>query len=66
MVVTRDCVGKPTKFGVAEGVSNCGVATWYWHGDDFSDGVERNVVNAEAPDKVVNVSHILLMWLRSQ
>jgi len=66
LVVTRDCVGKPTKFGFAEGVSNCGVAAWDWHGDDFSDGVERNVVNAEAPDKVVNVSHILLMWLRSQ
>ena len=66
MVVTRDCVGKPTKFGVAEGVTNCGVATWDWHGDDFSDGVEGNVVHAEAPDKVVYVCDIFLMWLRSQ
>ena len=64
LIVARDCVGKPTKFRVAESVPNGGVATWDWHSDEFSDRVEGNIVHAKAPDKVVYVSDILLMGLR--
>ena len=66
MIVPRDCVGKPMKFRGAKGVTNGGVAVWYWHIDEFSDGVEGNVVHAKAPDKVVYVSDIFLMRLRSK
>ena len=32
----------------------------------LSNGVERSEVHTEAPDEVSDVSHVFLVWLRSQ
>jgi hypothetical protein len=40
-----------------------GVATWDWVCNDASDTVERDVINTEASDKVLDVANVLLMGL---
>ena len=52
--------------GTPKGGTNCCVAAWDRHSNNFGNSVESNVVDAKAPNKFLNVSNIFLVRLGSK
>ena len=64
LVEARDSIHKPFVLRATKGVSNSFVTARDGHRNDLGDQVERDVIDTEAPDKVIDVSDIFLMKFR--
>ena len=59
-------VHEPLEFGTTEASLNCVIATRHGIGYNPRHGVERDVIDAEAPNKVVDVGDRFLVGLRGK
>ena len=68
LVVTRNDVHQLAIFRSTKGVPDCFIAAENWHRYQYqlSDRVQRNVIDAKTPDKIINVGHVFLVWFRCQ
>jgi hypothetical protein len=56
-------VEEPHKATSAKGEVNSGITTWNRIGDDECDLIERNKIDAKAPDEVLDIGYMLLVGL---
>jgi len=45
---------------------DCRIAAWNRIGDDWSDQIERDIVDAESSDEVCDIADMFLMWFSGE
>jgi hypothetical protein len=63
LMITHWCIKHPAPLPLTKLVVNCGIAPRNQVCNKMSDRVKGDIINAEAPNKVINASNMLLMWV---